>query len=147
MKAILEVDKGANQGTHYEIEAQAYRVVGRAGGKDVTVALSFEGDRVLEPDDMECIEEHLAGRGPRRDKSSGQMRIGSFQRGRDILLDDDGVSRTHAMIFVDEEGPSIVDLLSMNGTLVNGDRTGGVDLRDGDIINIGQTRFVLRLVD
>ena len=69
------------------------------------------------------------------------------QRGRDILIDDEGVSRTHAMIFVDEEGPSIVDLLSMNGTVVNGDRTGGVDLRDGDIVNIGQTRFVLRLID
>ena len=76
---------------------------------------------------------------------SEKMRIGSFRRGRDILLDDEKISRTHAMVFVDEQGPSIVDLISTNGTLVNGQKISDADLTDGDVINIGKTRFIVRV--
>ena len=48
-------------------------------------------------------------------------------------------------MFVDEDGPSVVDLLSTNGTLVNGTKVGDADLHDGDIINVGKTRFVVHI--
>ena len=73
-------------------------------------------------------------------------RIGSFRRERDVLLDDEKVSRTHAMVFLDEEGASIVDLVSTNGTLVNGRRVRDKDLAPGDLINIGKTRFLVRIL-
>jgi len=147
MKVVVEVDKGANQGTRYEIEVRSYRAIGRAGGKDVTVQLSSEGDRILDADDLRRVEEHLAARNRPPSDDAEKLRIGAFRRGRDILVDDEKVSRTHAMVFVDEEGPSIVDLLSTNGTLVNGKKVGDADLRDGDIINIGKTRFIVHTED
>ncbi len=143
MKVVVEVEKGANVGTRYEIPVRSYRAVGRAAGKDVTVQLSQEGDQPLDPDDLERVEEHLAGRESAHPQDGKKMRIGAFRRGRDILIEDEKVSRTHAMVFVDEDGPSIVDLLSTNGTLVNGQKVGDADLDDGDIINIGKTRFIV----
>lgn len=145
MKVVVEIDKGPSVGTQYEIGVRSYRAVGRAGSREATVQLTQEGDAVLDPDDERRVEEVLARRGPAQDAPE-RMRIGAFRRGRDILLEDEKVSRTHAMIFVDEEGPSIVDLLSTNGTHVNGVRVSDADLHDGDIVHIGKTRFVVRLV-
>lgn len=145
MKVLVEVDKGPSQGTRYEIENRSYRAIGRVGNKNATVQLSIEGDMLLDPDDLKCVEEHLQGRPKTRADDSEKMRIGAFRRGRDILLDDEKISRTHAMVFVDEQGPSIVDLISTNGTLVNGQKISDADLRDGDVINIGKTRFIVRV--
>jgi hypothetical protein len=64
-----------------------------------------------------------------------------------LLLDDDKISRTHAMFFLDEDGASVVDLLSTNGTHVNGERITDADLHEGDIVNIGKTRFIVHLVE
>lgn len=146
MKLLLVVDKGPNQGTRYELTARGYRAVGRAGGGgEVTVQLSKEGDRPLEADDVRLVEEHLARREPAA--SAQNLRIGGFRRGRDILIDDEKISRKHAMFFLDDDGPSVVDLLSTNGTHVNGQRVSDADLVDGDIVNVGRTRFIVRIVD
>jgi hypothetical protein len=148
MKVILEIDKGRNRGNKYELELRGYRAVGRGNGSEVTVQLSKEGDRPLEPDDMRVVEEHLRKRGHDGHKETmeaGNLRIGSYRRGRDILIDDDKVSRKHAMFFLDDDGASVVDLLSTNGTHVNGVKTTDADLGEGDIVNIGKTRFIVRL--
>jgi pSer/pThr/pTyr-binding forkhead associated (FHA) protein len=146
MKVVLEVDKGTNQGTRYEIDVRCYRAVGRAGSVgEITIDLSEAGERVLDPDDLKRVEQHLAKRSPGKIESQDKLRIGAFRRGHDILLADEKVSKTHAMIFMDEDGPSIVDLLSTNGTHVNGQKVSDADLHNGDIINIGKTRFVVRL--
>lgn len=110
----------------------------------MTVTLSTEGDRALDPDDQARLEEHLERRGQGGEETDAKPRIGAFRREHDILIDDDKVSRTHAMIFLDDDGPSIVDLESTNGTRVNGEKVRDADLGDGDIINIGKTRFSVR---
>lgn len=147
MRVVLEVEKGKDAGATHELGLRSYRVIGRAGGAEVTVQLAPEGDRILEPDDLARVEAHLARRGsaPPADEDP-KPRIGSFKRERDVLLDDEKVSRTHAMIFLDEEGPSIVDLVSTNGTLVNGRSVRDRDLASGDLINIGKTRFLVRIL-
>jgi pSer/pThr/pTyr-binding forkhead associated (FHA) protein len=65
----------------------------------------------------------------------------------DITLLDEGISREHALVLYDEDGPGYVieDLQSTNGTKVNGKRVRSASLADGDQIQIGQTlfRFVL----
>ena len=65
----------------------------------------------------------------------------------DITLLDEGISREHALVLYDEDGPGYVieDLQSTNGTKVNGKRVRSALLVDGDQIQIGQTlfRFVL----
>jgi pSer/pThr/pTyr-binding forkhead associated (FHA) protein len=65
----------------------------------------------------------------------------------DITLLDEGISREHALVLFDEDGPAYVveDLQSTNGTKVNGKRVRSATLAEGDEIQIGQTifRFVL----
>ncbi|MBI2378333.1 MAG: FHA domain-containing protein [Deltaproteobacteria bacterium] len=144
MKVFLEVDKGHNAGARYEIPARSYRAVGRAGGADLTVQLSKDGDQVLDPDDIRRVEAHLR---KRSGKPAGvdKPRLGAFSRGRDIRLEDEKISRAHAMVFVDDDGVSVVDLGSTNGTRVNANRIEDAELTDGDIVNIGKTRFVVKI--
>jgi pSer/pThr/pTyr-binding forkhead associated (FHA) protein len=61
----------------------------------------------------------------------------------DITLLDEGISREHAIIELDEANQSftIEDLQSTNGTKVNGKRVRSCRLTDGDEIVIGQTSF------
>ncbi len=147
VKVILEIDKGPGTGTQYELLLQGYRAVGRAGGALVTEQFTTSGDRPLDPDDLACVEAHLARRSPPNREGKPDLRIGAFKRGRDVLLDDDKISKTHAMFFLDDLGPSVVDLFSTNGTHVNGKRIADADLADGDIVNLGKTRFVIRLTE
>lgn len=143
MKVVLEVEKGKNQGARYEVGARSYRAIGRVGlVGEHTTDLSAPGEHALDPDDLARVEQHLARRvagAPHPDR----LRIGAFGRAGTISLDDNKVSKNHAMVFVDDEGPSIVDLVSTNGTHVNGKKVAEADLRDGDVINIGKTRFIV----
>jgi pSer/pThr/pTyr-binding forkhead associated (FHA) protein len=61
----------------------------------------------------------------------------------DITLLDEGISREHALILRDEATSTftIEDLQSTNGTKVNGKRARSTVLADGDIIEVGHSRF------
>ena len=66
-----------------------------------------------------------------------RMTIGR-SRESDIALDDECVSRTHAIITCDEAGIySIRDQNSANGTYVNRQRVSEYVLEDGDEIQVG----------
>ena len=56
-----------------------------------------------------------------------------------VALSDPQVSRHHAEVRPDHDGYRVVDLGSMNGTLVNGTRISEHVLRDGDVIVVGAT--------
>ena len=56
-----------------------------------------------------------------------------------VALSDPQVSRHHAEVRPDHDGYRVVDLGSMNGTLVNGARISEHVLHDGDEIAIGAT--------
>lgn len=56
----------------------------------------------------------------------------------DIFLDDVTVSRAHAVIDKNENGFSINDAGSLNGTYVNNISTARQDLKSGDQIQIGK---------
>lgn len=58
-----------------------------------------------------------------------------------LHLDDDEVSRLHAVIESSAEGVVVVDLGSSSGTLVNGDKINKKALRSGDVIGIGPFRI------
>lgn len=59
-----------------------------------------------------------------------------------IMLDDDEVSRYHAIVRVGDGEADITDLGSTNGTFVDGRRLSGrATLRDGAIIRVGQTEL------
>jgi pSer/pThr/pTyr-binding forkhead associated (FHA) protein len=61
----------------------------------------------------------------------------------DITLLDEGISREHALILLDDDGSGYVieDLQSTNGTKVNGVRVRSTPLVEGDEVQIGETLF------
>lgn len=59
----------------------------------------------------------------------------------DIQLNDDRVSSRHAELVRRGTRYRIYDLGSANGTLVNAQRVDEIDLRDGDLIQVGYTVF------
>ena len=67
----------------------------------------------------------------------------------DITLLDEGISREHAVILLDEDSGvyTVEDLQSTNGTKVNGKRVRSAALSDGDEIELGRTRFAFVLPD
>lgn len=76
-----------------------------------------------------------AGRSWRLESSSCTIGRGADA---DFLLDDEGISRKHARVFVGPEGRMRVnDLKSSNGTFVNDERIDLHTLQDGDNIRLG----------
>ena len=59
----------------------------------------------------------------------------------DIQIDEDSISRNHAVIENDGQEIFIRDLKSTNGTYVNDRQIGERSLRDGDQVKIGRTIF------
>jgi len=62
-----------------------------------------------------------------------------------VRLDDESVSRRHALLAVRAHGARILDDRSANGTHVNGRRVSEAELTDGDVIVLG--RVVLSYVE
>jgi pSer/pThr/pTyr-binding forkhead associated (FHA) protein len=62
----------------------------------------------------------------------------------DLRLEDQSVSRRHAVIVDDGGGARILDDRSANGTFVNGLRVTEAQLRDRDAIRLGRVALVYR---
>jgi pSer/pThr/pTyr-binding forkhead associated (FHA) protein len=61
------------------------------------------------------------------------------------LLHDRTISRLHLKVIKTDSGFRIKDLNSANGTFLNGKKITELDLRDNDLIQIGQTSIYFRL--
>ena len=62
-----------------------------------------------------------------------------------VWLDDDSVSRRHALISVDSDIARVEDLESTNGTLLNGAPLASPTvLQDGDVVEVGSLRLTFR---
>ncbi len=58
-----------------------------------------------------------------------------------IQVEQESVSRQHAKILTVEGQSRVVDLNSTNGTFINDRQVDNAELRDGDLIRVGQTIF------
>lgn len=73
-----------------------------------------------------------------------RLRIGRTPD-NEIVIDNLGVSRLHALIEEDKGAYTVRDCDSLNGTVVNGERTPQKVLQDGDEISIGKHTIVFRV--
>ena len=64
-----------------------------------------------------------------------------FDRGPDVILSDDSISRAHAMLFFEDTGFGIIDLASTNGSIINTEKVTSALANDGDTIILGGTEF------
>ena len=143
---VLQVMRGPDAGRKFTLEVGHYRVIGRAYGIMGGTAMISQGERRrLDSEDQRVVSDHLRRRAP--NKPGARAEVSSFVRDDDIDLADDAVSQTHAMVFADEAGVSLVDVASTNGCSVNGNRTGEAELVDGDLIRVGETRMEVTAID
>jgi hypothetical protein len=83
---------------------------------------------------------------PRRDFSfgGGRVTIGSASENR-LVLDNETISRRHAILDVEDGSCVLSDAGSTNGTFVNGRRVNGAaPVRDGDELRFGALRYVFQ---
>jgi hypothetical protein len=70
------------------------------------------------------------------------------RKNTDIIIEDQKVSREHAKLAFKEDHFILLDLLSENGTYVNGEKILSVTtLKENDLIKIGSTVLVLKILE
>jgi pSer/pThr/pTyr-binding forkhead associated (FHA) protein len=135
--------------------------VSSSGSEERDATMSFRApakaadtgeERALNPEDAAAVDALPAGRAllvVQRGPSAGSRflldtEVVSAGRHPDseIFLDDVTVSRKHAEFRRTEEGYSVRDVGSLNGTYVNRDRIDQVVLSGGDEVQIGKFRLV-----
>jgi ABC transport system ATP-binding/permease protein len=90
------------------------------------------------PARLVVLSANFAGREFVLDK--GAMVIGRTED-NDIVVNHRSISRHHAKIVKEHGRYSIVDLQSSNGVRVNGEEYGKVELRRGDLVDLGHVRI------
>ncbi|MCH7674083.1 FHA domain-containing protein [candidate division KSB1 bacterium] len=84
--------------------------------------------------------------GPKKGQSY-QLKVGDNSLGRgaenDMVIEDNAVSRSHAMVRVRDDEMLLVDLGSRGGTKVAGQTLAGKSIRSGGVVRIGQTTLNL----
>ncbi len=141
--ASFEVLAGPKKGMRFQLERGTCKAIGRAGSDPHKTSSYHNIDVTLSLDEntRKLIQQYVAKQFRRADVTPG-TEFG-FRRTGDIVLDDVAVSRLHAMLFYDDIGVGVLDLVSRNGTFVNGEEIESRLLRKGDVIELGETKFVL----
>jgi uncharacterized protein YbaR (Trm112 family) len=142
----FRVVEGPDIDMTFQLERGSCRAIGR--GESVSDKTSvFKVDIALALDEgtkgliLRYIDKQF--RKVSGEEGAGANRLGTFRRASDVILTDLGLSRLHAMLFADEAGVGVLDLVSKNGTFVNGQEVESKFLAPGDMIEIGETRIVL----
>ncbi|MDD4028932.1 MAG: FHA domain-containing protein [Caldisericia bacterium] len=94
-----------------------------------------------------CVERRMMGE--RYDVNQEITSIGR-DPSNTIFFPDESISKQHAKIkyFADDDMYKIFDLVSTNGTMVNSEEAEGpVLLKDNDLVQMGEIRFVFKKVD
>lgn len=97
----------------------------------------------MDPDNQKLAEiylkRNLADSEKKAPTAGHQRFLGDFLRDPDFMLPDAAVSRSHAVIFQDDEGVRVLDLVSRNGTFVNGKEVEFTVLKNNDVVSVGNT--------
>jgi hypothetical protein len=144
--AVFEIAEGKNKGQVVKLPMGTCKAIGRSLD-DLNKTQAFNMDFAMTLDDLtkKLIMNYIAKSSPNEkssEKESSGSNIGSFKRLPDLILDDPAISRLHAMLFHDNKGAGILDLVSKNGTYVNGEEVESKTLQDGDLVEVGGSKLV-----
>lgn len=140
----FKVTAGPNDGDTLSLEIGTCRLVGRHLSDNETALIDRNGNRVLDAPTSDILSAKLKDRSPAVSGVDG-VSSDTFERGADVILADDSISRAHAMLFFDDSGIGIIDLASTNGTFVNEERIITAMIGDGDAIGIGNSHLRVSL--
>ncbi len=145
-KLNFQVIAGADKGLKFQLERGTCRAIGRGESQaDRTMIFNVDIALAIDESTKALIIRYINKQF--RDSFKSSMRknekdqFGSFSRGSDVVLTDHSLSRLHAMIFAAESAVGVLDLVSKNGTFVNGTEIESQLLNKGDVIEMGETRI------
>ncbi|MBI4211631.1 MAG: FHA domain-containing protein [Deltaproteobacteria bacterium] len=150
-RPTLKILSGQHSPSLIEIECATCVALGRAEMMDDEKTVAVAVDLAIALDDRmkslinayikKQFERGTTGRIARHKKNASDL--GTFRRLPDIKISDTHLSKLHAMLFSDDHGTvGILDLVSKNGTYVNGEEIESKLLRKGDVIELGETKMV-----
>ncbi|MCE9624732.1 MAG: FHA domain-containing protein [Deltaproteobacteria bacterium] len=144
--AVFEITEGKNKGQIVKLPEGTCKAIGRSLD-DINKTQVFSMDFTMSLDDFtkKLIMNYIAKKSPQDKKIAQETStdsIGSFKRLPDLVLDDPAISRLHAMMFHDSNGAGVLDLVSKNGTFVNGEEVESKSLQNGDLVEVGGTKMV-----
>lgn len=146
-RCVFLIVEGKNKGEKIELEKGICRAMGRSLAEmDRTKVFNVDSAISLDETSKKIVLQYLTKQFQKKpttvQKTGTQESLGGFLRGADFQVRDLAVSRLHAMIFYDESGlVGILDLVSKNGTYVNGGEVESKILKKGDLITIGGTKI------
>jgi uncharacterized protein YbaR (Trm112 family) len=146
-KVNFRVAVGVDEGMSFQLEQGTCRAIGRAS-QDPQKTTVFNVDFALSLDEstkgliLQYVSKQFRKTTTSLEAMASQEQLGQFRRSPDVVLSDGSLSRLHAMIFYDVAGVGILDLVSKNGTFVNGEEVESRLLQRGDAIELGETKIV-----
>lgn len=152
-RAQFKVIAGPNEGDTIRLDLGSCRLIGRHLSETETSLIDRDGNRTLDATANELFMEHLGDADeaakPRavngHQAAGGRQKLNAFERGPDVIFQDDAISRAHAMLFFGATGVGLIDLASTNGTFVNNERAVSVMLSDGDVVALGDSEMTVSL--
>lgn len=128
----------------FYLEQGTCKVIGRPAADASKAAVMHMNQPLILDESTKGVIQHYIRKqfSQLAETSSSHEEIGHFRRTTDIVIDDTAVSRLHAMIFYDGRTVGVLDLVSKNGTFVNGQEVESRLLKPGDIIEIGDTNII-----
>ena len=142
-RVTFRVTEGRDAGMTFHLEQGTCRALGRATvDPDRTAVFSVDISHALDEGTKSLILQYIGrqfAKKARATKGPAKDRLGSFRRTSDVVMSDPSLSRLHAMIFSDGEHVAILDLVSKNGTYVNGQEVESHMLEKGDVVELGDS--------
>lgn len=139
--ATFSIVGGPNKGLSFHLEKFTCKVIGRAmSDPNKTAMFNVDVSLALDEGTKGLIQHYISRQF--KDAKSGTGETGSFKRTSDVILDDMAISRLHSMFFYGDAGVGVLDLVSKNGTFVNGEEIESRILKKGDAIELGETKIV-----
>ncbi len=153
-QAVFLVVEGKQKGEEIRVDQGTCRAIGRSVDEvEKTKIFNFDPALALDEASKKLVMQYLstqfkkdsANKTASHGAGQGVEHLGGFLRGPDVQVRDISISRLHAMIFYDESGAiGILDLVSKNGTFVNGAEVESRLLKSGDLIALGSTKLRLQ---
>ncbi|MBU4484387.1 FHA domain-containing protein [bacterium] len=138
----FSVISGPDKDRTMKLEIGTCTAIGRAEDAiEKTAMFNVDVGLALDESTKGLIQQYISKQF-RKSSEKGDSGLGGFKRTNDFLLKDDGVSKLHSMSFYDEAGVGILDLVSKNGTFINGKEIESHLLQKNDVIELGETKIV-----
>ncbi|MCK5688377.1 FHA domain-containing protein [Myxococcota bacterium] len=143
---VFKIVSGPNKGDSLQLDPGTCRLVGRHLADNETALMDRDGNRILDSNATSLLGDHLKEKAPQLISPVENFSAEAFERGPDVIIADESISRAHAMIFCDGDGVGIIDLASTNGTFVNAARIGSALMGEGDTIDLGKSKISISLL-